>query len=88
MLKHPTLDGLQVLKLTGMVAALTDQMATPDIDELAFEERLGLLVGREGLVAVLAGGLEHGVRRFDLGHEALGFNQSNRFVHGWSKAKD
>ncbi|MDH5173088.1 MAG: IS21-like element helper ATPase IstB [Gammaproteobacteria bacterium] len=47
MLKHPTLDGLQVLKLTGMVAALTDQMATPDIDELAFEERLGLLVDRE-----------------------------------------
>ena len=42
MLKHPTLDGLQVLKLTGMVAALTDQMATPDIDELAFEERAHL----------------------------------------------
>jgi DNA replication protein DnaC len=47
MLKHPTLDGLQTLKLTGMVAALADQMATPDIDELAFEERLGLLVDRE-----------------------------------------
>jgi DNA replication protein DnaC len=47
MLKHPTLDGLQALKLTGMVAALTDQLTTPDIDELAFEERLGLLVDRE-----------------------------------------
>lgn len=47
MLKHPTLDGLQALKLSGMVAALADQMATPDIDELAFEERLGLLVDRE-----------------------------------------
>jgi len=47
MLKHPTLDGLQTLKLSGMVAALADQMATPDIDELAFEERLGLLVDRE-----------------------------------------
>ena len=47
MLKHPTLDKLQTLKLTGMVAALTDQMAMPDIDELAFEERLGLLVDRE-----------------------------------------
>ena len=47
MLKHPTLDKLQALKLTGMVAALTDQMAMPDIDELAFEERLGLLVDRE-----------------------------------------
>jgi DNA replication protein DnaC len=47
MLKHPTLDKLQALKLTGMVAALTDQMATSDIDDLAFEERLGLLVDRE-----------------------------------------
>jgi len=47
MLKHPTLDKLQTLKLTGMVAALIDQMAMPDIDDLAFEERLGLLVDRE-----------------------------------------
>ena len=47
MLKHPTLDKLQALKFTGMVAALADQMAMPDIEELAFEERLGLLVDRE-----------------------------------------
>jgi len=47
MLKHPTLDKLQALKCTGMVAALVDQMRTPDVDELAFEERLGLLVDRE-----------------------------------------
>lgn len=47
MLKHPTPDKLQTLKFTGMVAALTDQMAMPDIDGLTFEERLGLLVDRE-----------------------------------------
>lgn len=47
MLKHPTLDKLHSLKLTGMAAALTDQSATPDIDELSFEERLGLMVDRE-----------------------------------------
>ncbi len=47
MLKHPTLDKLQTLKFTGMAAALADQMAMPDIDDLAFEERLGLLVDRE-----------------------------------------
>ena len=47
MLKHPTLDKLQALKFTGMVAALNDQMSMPDIDDLAFEERLGLLVDRE-----------------------------------------
>ena len=48
MLKHPTLDKLQVFKLTGMVAALNDQMAMPDIDdwglmELSAEYRRDLL---------------------------------------------
>ena len=47
MLNHPTLDKLHRLKFTGMAAALSDQMATPGIDELNFEERLGLLVDRE-----------------------------------------
>jgi DNA replication protein DnaC len=47
MLKHPTLDKLHALKLTGMAAALADQSATTDITELTFEERLGLLVDRE-----------------------------------------
>lgn len=47
MLKHPTLDKLQTLKFTGMAAALADQMLMPDIDELSFEARLGLLVDRE-----------------------------------------
>ena len=47
MLKHPTLDKLHALKLTGMAAALADQSATTDIQELSFEERLGLMVDRE-----------------------------------------
>ena len=47
MLNHPTLDKLHDLRFTGMVKALTEQMALPDIDELSFEERLGLLVDRE-----------------------------------------
>lgn len=47
MLKHPTLDKLQSLKFTGMAEALADQMAMSDIDDLTFEERLGLLVDRE-----------------------------------------
>lgn len=47
MLKHPTLDKLHALKLTGMAAALADQSVTPDIIDLSFEERLGLLVDRE-----------------------------------------
>ncbi|GAA5139552.1 IS21-like element ISPsy14 family helper ATPase IstB [Alloalcanivorax gelatiniphagus] len=46
-MKHPTLDKLHALKLTGTAAALADQSATPDITDLSFEERLGLLVDRE-----------------------------------------
>ena len=47
MLTHPTLDKLQALKFTGMATALAEQIAMPDIDEMTFEERLGLLVDRE-----------------------------------------
>ena len=47
MFNHPTLDKIQNLKLTGMAAALDDQMRTDGIDELDFMERLGLLVDRE-----------------------------------------
>lgn len=43
MLKHPTLDKLHALELTGMAG----QSATTDIQELSFEERLRLMVDRE-----------------------------------------
>ncbi|MBL4821808.1 MAG: IS21-like element helper ATPase IstB [Gammaproteobacteria bacterium] len=47
MLHHPTLDKLHTLKFTGMATALTEQMALSDINDLDFDERLGLLVDRE-----------------------------------------
>ena len=47
MLTHPTLDTLKTLKLTGMVKAFSEQLEMPDITDLSFEERLGLLVDRE-----------------------------------------
>jgi DNA replication protein DnaC len=47
MLNHPTLDKLQMLKLTGMTTALLEQMESTEVESLAFEERLGLLVDRE-----------------------------------------
>ena len=47
MLHHPTLDKLNTLKFSGMVKALAEQMAMPEIEQLSFEERLGLLVDRE-----------------------------------------
>ena len=47
MLHHPTLDKLQQLRLTGMHKALREQLALPEIGDLSFEQRLGLLADRE-----------------------------------------
>jgi DNA replication protein DnaC len=41
------LEKLQGLRLTGMYKALVEQRQMPDIEDLGFEERLGLLVDRE-----------------------------------------
>ncbi len=47
MLTYPTQEKLQALKLNGMAKALEEQRDMTDIDDLSFEERLGLLVDRE-----------------------------------------
>ncbi len=47
MLTHPTIDKLETLRFTGMATALQEQLQTPNIEELTFEERLGLLIDRE-----------------------------------------
>ena len=69
MLTHPTLDKLQALKLTGMTAALSDQLQMPDIEELSFDERFGLLVDRE-LTARDNRRLTSRLRRARLKHQA------------------
>ena len=47
MLRQPTLDLLHELRLTGMARAFEEHLAMPDIGELAFEDRLSLLLERE-----------------------------------------
>jgi len=47
MLIEPTLEGLRILKLTGMLKALESQMSSPDANALSFEERLAMLVDTE-----------------------------------------
>ena len=47
MLVHPILDKLQSLRFLGMRCAYEEQLQMPDIDQLNFDERLGLLVDRE-----------------------------------------
>lgn len=47
MLLHPTLEKLTSLHFTGMAAALQEQMNMESINDLGFDERLGLLLDRE-----------------------------------------
>ena len=49
MLSHPTLDRLRELGLAGMARALEEQRRRPETNDLAFEDRLALLVDREVL---------------------------------------
>jgi DNA replication protein DnaC len=49
MLTHPTYDRLIALGLTGMAKALEEQRRQRNVEGLAFEERLGLLVDREAV---------------------------------------
>lgn len=50
MLHHPTLEKLSSLRLSGMAKALTEQWEIEGINDMSFEERLGLLVEREAAV--------------------------------------
>ena len=50
MLLHPTLEKLSALRLTGMAAALEEQRNIDAVNDLGFEERLGLLLDREQAV--------------------------------------
>ena len=44
MLTQPTIEKLNSMKLTAMAKAFADQMQCPDITQLTFEERFGLIV--------------------------------------------
>jgi DNA replication protein DnaC len=47
MLKHPLIDQLQQLKLSGMLSAFEQQLGMTDRDQLSFDERLGLMLEHE-----------------------------------------
>lgn len=47
MLIHQTLERLHDLRLTGMAQALEEQLRMRDVDTLAFEDRLALMLERE-----------------------------------------
>ena len=47
MLTHPILEQLTELRLTGMHKALGEQLDMNDLQQLSFDERLGLMLDRE-----------------------------------------
>lgn len=47
MLVNPIFDKLQTLRFFGMLTAFEEQNQMPDIDQLEFDQRFGLLVDRE-----------------------------------------
>jgi DNA replication protein DnaC len=49
MLKEPTIEKLQALRLGAMAAAWDEQQRHPDVQTLTFDERFGLLVEAEWL---------------------------------------
>lgn len=50
MLTHPLFEQLKTLRCQGMLEAYQEQLNTPDIHRLSFDERLALLIEREYLV--------------------------------------
>ena len=50
MLMHPTIEKLETLRLTGMALALREQLEMDGLEQMSFEERLGLLIDREASV--------------------------------------
>ncbi len=50
MLMYPTVEKLERLRLTGMAAALREQLEMDGVEQMSFEERLGLLIDRESTV--------------------------------------
>ena len=50
MLLHPTLEKLTTMRFSGMAAALEEQMKMDGLNDISFEERLGLLLDHEQAV--------------------------------------
>ena len=50
MLTHPLFEQLKTLRCQGMAEAYQEQLGTPDINHLSFDERFALLLDREYLV--------------------------------------
>src|SRR5262249_49043932 len=85
MLVHPTIQKLQQLKLHSMAKILKDQQEQTGLENLSFEERLGLLVDVEA-TSRESRRLQTRLRKAKLKHEASAEDIDYQAVRGLDKA--
>jgi len=85
MLHHPTIEKLTTLRFTGMAQALQEQLEMDNLDDMAFEERLGLLLDREQVVRETRR-LATRLRKAKLRHDACIEDIDFRYPRGLDKS--
>ena len=85
MLRHPTLEKLYTLRLSGMARAFEQQLTMPDIETLSTEERLGLMADCE-LTERHQRRLKTRLRRAKLRHDAAIEDIDYRHPRGLDKS--
>jgi len=85
MLHHPTIEKLTTLRFTGMALALQEQLEMNHLEDMAFEERLGLLLDREQVVRETRR-LTTRLRKAKLRHDACIEDIDFRYPRGLDKS--
>lgn len=85
MLLHPTLEKLNTMRFTGMAAALHEQMEMDGLEDMPFEERLGILLDREQAVRETRR-MKTRLRKAKLRHEAAVEDIDFRHPRGLDKS--
>ena len=85
MLHHPTIEQLTTLRFTGMAQALQEQLEMDHLEDMAFEERLGLLLDREQAVRETRR-LATRLRKAKLRHDACIEDIDMRYPRGLDKS--
>ena len=85
MLTHPTIEKLTTMRFSGMAQALDEQLKMDHLDDMAFEERLGLLLDREQVVRETRR-LNTRLRKAKLRHQACIEDIDFRYPRGLDKS--
>ncbi len=85
MLHHPTIEKLTTLRFTGMALALQEQLEMDHLEDMTFEERLGLLLDREQVVRETRR-LTTRLRKAKLRHDACVEDIDFRYPRGLDKS--